>query len=133
MWNYGIIHLSVFLEFLKKIFSISVMCKMNTQKIQKKIILLKSAHRVQYVVKWAHGVPKIDTPYYTCLYKKSWISFEQWWYSCLVGCVYFWNTMSPLDHILYSVSWLQKCKKFLDLLRIHLGHSTYWKYFFQKF
>ena len=62
MWNYGIIHLSVFLEFLKKIFSISVMCKMNTQQIQKKIILLKSAHRVQYVVKWAHGVPKIDTP-----------------------------------------------------------------------
>ena len=39
---------------------------MNTQQIPKTIILLKSAHRVQYVVKWAHGVPKIDTPYYTC-------------------------------------------------------------------
>ena len=54
----------VFPEFLKKIFSISAVPKMNTQQIQIFFTLLKSAHRVQYVVKWAHGVPKIDTPYY---------------------------------------------------------------------
>ena len=44
-------------------FSKNSLSLMNTQQIQKTIILLKSAHRVQYVVKWAHGVPKIDTPY----------------------------------------------------------------------
>ena len=38
---------------------------MNMQQIQKKLPVLKSAHKVQYVVKWAHGVPKIGTPYCT--------------------------------------------------------------------
>ena len=34
----------------------------------KKCTLLKTAHRVQFVVKWAHGVPKIGTPYGLILY-----------------------------------------------------------------